>query len=295
MRPARGRDRGEPVGRRVDGRDLRSLRAVRQRDRDRGSDAGRLHPFTAVFTPSATPTSSLEGRFLAAVKACGAPRSSATSRRPRSGASSSGTAAIPRSRCPGGHADATAGIRIHRTSALEAVTSAPKASRSRPRPERSSTSPQCCRTSRSAAPCARQRAQARHAAQLDRRDAAGPAAARPTSGGSSPPAPHPPAASSRTPCSTYRSRRLRAPDVNQPLDIDGRRVIPDFRWPEQRLVIEADGAEWHDYRVAREDDAERQALLEAHGERVMRVALGAGGPPPRSRPSPASQRRRGSA
>ncbi len=64
---------------------------------------------------------------------------------------------------------------------------------------------------------------------------------------------------------------LVVPDVNRPLTINGRRVIPDFRWPEQRLVIEADGAEWHDFRVAREDDAERQAILEAHGERVVRV------------------------
>jgi very-short-patch-repair endonuclease len=60
-------------------------------------------------------------------------------------------------------------------------------------------------------------------------------------------------------------------DVNRPLIIGGRRVIPDFRWPAQRLVVEADGAEWHDNKLAREDDAERQALLEAHGERVIRV------------------------
>jgi very-short-patch-repair endonuclease len=48
-------------------------------------------------------------------------------------------------------------------------------------------------------------------------------------------------------------------------------VIPDFRWPDARLVVEADGAAWHDHRLAREDDAERQALLERHGERVLRV------------------------
>jgi very-short-patch-repair endonuclease len=64
---------------------------------------------------------------------------------------------------------------------------------------------------------------------------------------------------------------LEHPDVNKPLVLDGRRVKPDFRWPEQRLVIEADGAAWHDNPVAREDDAERQALLEARGDRVLRV------------------------
>ena len=61
------------------------------------------------------------------------------------------------------------------------------------------------------------------------------------------------------------------PDVNVPLTIAGRTVVPDFRWPNQRLVVETDGARWHDDRLAREDDAERQALLEAAGERVVRV------------------------
>ena len=61
------------------------------------------------------------------------------------------------------------------------------------------------------------------------------------------------------------------PDVNVPLRLEGRRVVPDFRWPEQRLVVEADSRQWHDNPLAREDDAERQALLEAHGERVLRV------------------------
>jgi elongation factor P len=61
------------------------------------------------------------------------------------------------------------------------------------------------------------------------------------------------------------------PDVNVPYDVDGHRTIPDFRWPEQRLVVEADSTTWHDNPLARADDAERQALLEAHGERVLRV------------------------
>jgi very-short-patch-repair endonuclease len=61
------------------------------------------------------------------------------------------------------------------------------------------------------------------------------------------------------------------PDVNVPMTVHGRRIIPDFRWPSQRLIIEADGAAYHDDRLTREDDAERQALLEAHGERIIRV------------------------
>jgi hypothetical protein len=64
---------------------------------------------------------------------------------------------------------------------------------------------------------------------------------------------------------------LEHPDVNVPLELQDRRVVPDFRWPRERLVIEADGAKWHENPIAREDDAERQALLEASGERVVRV------------------------
>ena len=65
---------------------------------------------------------------------------------------------------------------------------------------------------------------------------------------------------------------LPMPDVNVPLILDGRRVTPDFRWPDRQLVVEADGAAWHDDPLARADDAERQALLESHGERVLHVS-----------------------
>jgi very-short-patch-repair endonuclease len=61
------------------------------------------------------------------------------------------------------------------------------------------------------------------------------------------------------------------PLVNAPLYLECRKVVPDFRWPARRLVVEADGAQWHDNTIAREDDAERQAILEAAGERVVRV------------------------
>jgi very-short-patch-repair endonuclease len=63
---------------------------------------------------------------------------------------------------------------------------------------------------------------------------------------------------------------LTHPLVNEPLFIAGRRIVPDFRWPEQRLVIEADGPH-HDDPFERAADKERQAILEAHGDRVLRV------------------------
>jgi very-short-patch-repair endonuclease len=64
---------------------------------------------------------------------------------------------------------------------------------------------------------------------------------------------------------------LARPDVNVALRLGGRVVVPDFRWPSAQLVLEADGRAYHDHKIAREDDAARQALLEAHGERVLRV------------------------
>jgi len=64
---------------------------------------------------------------------------------------------------------------------------------------------------------------------------------------------------------------LEDPAVNVPMYLDGRTVVPDFRWPDRRLVVEADGAAWHENRLAREDDADRQALLEAHGNLVLHV------------------------
>ncbi len=59
------------------------------------------------------------------------------------------------------------------------------------------------------------------------------------------------------------------PDVNVPLRIEGTTVIPDFRRKAQRLIAEADGAAYHEN--TRHEDAQRQALLEQRGERVIRV------------------------
>jgi very-short-patch-repair endonuclease len=60
------------------------------------------------------------------------------------------------------------------------------------------------------------------------------------------------------------------PAVNAPLVLAGRRIVPDFLWPEQRLVIEADGPH-HEDPLERAADLERQRILEAHGYRVIRV------------------------
>jgi very-short-patch-repair endonuclease len=61
---------------------------------------------------------------------------------------------------------------------------------------------------------------------------------------------------------------LPAPQVNQPFG----KYVPDFRWPHLHLILEADGAAYHDNPLSRADDARRQAELEAQGERVLRVS-----------------------
>jgi very-short-patch-repair endonuclease len=60
------------------------------------------------------------------------------------------------------------------------------------------------------------------------------------------------------------------PLVNEPLYLSGRRIVPDLLWPQERLVIEADGPH-HDDPFERVADRERQRILEAHGYRVIRV------------------------
>jgi hypothetical protein len=61
------------------------------------------------------------------------------------------------------------------------------------------------------------------------------------------------------------------PDVNVPLSVEGTEVVPDFRWPDARVIVEADSRRWHDNPVARADDAERRTLLEAFRETVVSV------------------------
>jgi very-short-patch-repair endonuclease len=64
----------------------------------------------------------------------------------------------------------------------------------------------------------------------------------------------------------FEEAGIERPDVNKPIRIDGRRIVPDFRWPRHKLIVEA-GIAWHDRAL----DAERQALLEAAGERVVHL------------------------
>ena len=61
------------------------------------------------------------------------------------------------------------------------------------------------------------------------------------------------------------------PEINAPLRLDGRTIVPDYLWRSQRVAIEADSVTWHDHKLTREHDADKQALLEAAGYRVLRI------------------------
>ncbi|MBE2319326.1 type IV toxin-antitoxin system AbiEi family antitoxin domain-containing protein [Solirubrobacter sp. CPCC 204708] len=51
----------------------------------------------------------------------------------------------------------------------------------------------------------------------------------------------------------------------------GSGYIPDLWWPEQCLLVEVDSLEWHSDPLAQRADLDRQAWLEAKGERVLRT------------------------
>jgi len=61
------------------------------------------------------------------------------------------------------------------------------------------------------------------------------------------------------------------PVVNARLVVGGAPYYPDLRWPAHRLSLEIDSSPWHDGPLAQQLDADRQAELEAAGERVLRT------------------------
>ena len=64
---------------------------------------------------------------------------------------------------------------------------------------------------------------------------------------------------------------LEHPVVNARLLAGATPYRPDLRWASQRLSLEIDSSPWHDGPLAQELDADRQAELEATGERVLRT------------------------
>ena len=64
---------------------------------------------------------------------------------------------------------------------------------------------------------------------------------------------------------------IERPEMNASLHLDGQTIIPDCIWRARRLAIEADSKRWHEHKLVRERDADKQAILEAHGWRVLRI------------------------
>ena len=64
---------------------------------------------------------------------------------------------------------------------------------------------------------------------------------------------------------------LERPALNPRLRLDGRVIVPDLLWREQRLIVECDSRRWHGDPLTRQEDADKQAILEAHGYRVLRI------------------------
>ena len=61
------------------------------------------------------------------------------------------------------------------------------------------------------------------------------------------------------------------PEINPPLRFGTQTIVPDYLWRAHRVAIEADSVTWHDHKLTREHDADKQAQLEAAGLRVLRI------------------------
>jgi very-short-patch-repair endonuclease len=63
---------------------------------------------------------------------------------------------------------------------------------------------------------------------------------------------------------------LPTPHCNRPIDLGKERVVVDFLWAEQRLIVETDGERFHDNPLAFERDRRRDRVLQLNGYRVVR-------------------------
>lgn len=61
------------------------------------------------------------------------------------------------------------------------------------------------------------------------------------------------------------------PDCNVPLQIGGERLLVDFLWKKERVVVETDGRETHETPDAFQGDRRRDQFLASAGYRVVRV------------------------
>jgi hypothetical protein len=64
---------------------------------------------------------------------------------------------------------------------------------------------------------------------------------------------------------------LPRPGCNVPLEIDGERLVVDFLWEKQQVVVETDGRETHETPTAFQSDRKRDQFLASVGYRTVRV------------------------
>lgn len=63
--------------------------------------------------------------------------------------------------------------------------------------------------------------------------------------------------------------------IDKPLvnpSIRGTNLIPDFLWPDRRLILEADSQRYHGQMLVRADDAEKEDVFQALGYTVIRTS-----------------------
>lgn len=65
--------------------------------------------------------------------------------------------------------------------------------------------------------------------------------------------------------------KIERPEINAPLRFGEETITPDYLWRAKGVAIEADSVTWHDHKLTREHDADKQARLEAAGLRVVRI------------------------
>ena len=192
-----------------------------------GCAAAGCTPFTAGFTPWATRTSRSNGRFLAATKACGRAVLSHYSAATLHGLVQLGPPP-PRGDRPES-APPHRASRTHRSNHIEATQRYGHPGHYARRAP-STTSPQCCRSTSSAA-LTRQAMSLKLVTIADLTPATGNLARIVATG-------HSPTRSELEDAvlALIAAGGFAPPDVNVPLTLKAARVIPDFRWPAQRLV-----------------------------------------------------------
>ena len=63
----------------------------------------------------------------------------------------------------------------------------------------------------------------------------------------------------------------RRPECNVPVEVGGERLLVDFLWQRERVIVETDGRQTHETPVAFQNDRRRDQFLVAAGYRVLRI------------------------